>query len=91
MAVNPSILRKKLKITQAEMGGVVGVHPLTVSRWDRGCNLPVPALQEIVDIMGRVLRSDEARAEFRKRLREDGHVAARAYLYDLKMELDRKK
>lgn len=29
-------LRKKLQLSQAEFGQLVGAHPMTVSKWERG-------------------------------------------------------
>ncbi len=33
-------LRKKLKFTQVEFGGILGVDVITVSRWERGEQRP---------------------------------------------------
>lgn len=35
-------LRKALGLTQVQMAQLLGVHPLTVSRWERGVALPPP-------------------------------------------------
>lgn len=34
--------RKRLKLTQAEFSCLMGVHPITVSKWERGLAEPTP-------------------------------------------------
>ena len=33
-------LRKKLELSQAQFGNLFGVHPMTVSKWERGILRP---------------------------------------------------
>ena len=33
-------LRKKLELSQAQLGNLFGVHPMTVSKWERGILRP---------------------------------------------------
>jgi transcriptional regulator with XRE-family HTH domain len=33
-------LRKKLELSQAQFGNLFGVHPMTVSKWERGILKP---------------------------------------------------
>lgn len=35
-------IRERLKLTQAQLGQLLGVHPLTVSKWERGTLVPNP-------------------------------------------------
>lgn len=35
-------LRRQLKLSQAELGQLVGAHPMTVSKWERGVLQPSP-------------------------------------------------
>ncbi len=35
-------LRKRLRLSQAELGQLVGVHAMTVSKWERGVLEPNP-------------------------------------------------
>ena len=34
------LLRKRLKLTQKQLGEKVGVHVVTVTRWETGANVP---------------------------------------------------
>ncbi len=38
-------IRKKLGLSQAKLAARLGVHPLTVSKWERGVH-PVPPMAE---------------------------------------------
>jgi putative transcriptional regulator len=33
-------LRKRLKLNQMEFGNLLGVHPMTISKWERGTLAP---------------------------------------------------
>lgn len=35
-------VREKLRLTQAQFGQLLGVHPMTVSKWERGVAQPTP-------------------------------------------------
>lgn len=41
------LIRERLGLTQIELAQLVGVHPLTVSKWERGL-LSVPAYQQML-------------------------------------------
>ena len=34
------LLRKRLKLTQKQLGEKIGVHVVTVTRWETGTNVP---------------------------------------------------
>ena len=38
--MNISTLRTKLGLSQAQFGNLFGVHPMTVSKWERGLLVP---------------------------------------------------
>lgn len=40
--MNTARLRGKLKLTQAEFATLFGVHPITVSKWERELAKPTP-------------------------------------------------
>lgn len=40
--VNVRTLRDSLDVTQGELARMVGVHPMTVSKWERGTAQPSP-------------------------------------------------
>lgn len=35
-------LRESLDVTQDELARMLGVHPMTVSKWERGTSMPAP-------------------------------------------------
>ena len=41
-------VRKDLGMTQAQLGQLMGVHPLTVSKWERGILKPSPHQQALL-------------------------------------------
>lgn len=50
---NIAALRKAHGMTQSELAEALGVEPLTVSRFERGVNLPtLPRLEQIADLLG---------------------------------------
>lgn len=44
--------REKLKLTQVQFGQLLGVHPLTVSKWERGQLAPTPHQQALIQSFG---------------------------------------
>ena len=45
-------IRRRLKLTQAELSRFVGVHPVTVSRWERGDLSPRPWAESLLRAWG---------------------------------------
>lgn len=41
--------RKRLDLTQVELATLVGVHPLTVSKWERGTATPPPHQEALLN------------------------------------------
>jgi len=48
-------VRKKLGLSQAQLGKVMGVHPLTVSKWERGAATPEGATAQLLKVIDRRL------------------------------------
>jgi DNA-binding XRE family transcriptional regulator len=46
-------VRKTLGLSQAQLGKVLGVHPLTVSKWERGAAKPEGATAQLFRVIGR--------------------------------------
>ncbi|MFH1748333.1 MAG: helix-turn-helix domain-containing protein [Planctomycetota bacterium] len=42
-------VRLKLDLTQVQLASLLGVHPLTVSKWERGLLSPTPYQSAILD------------------------------------------
>lgn len=41
-------IREKLRLTQAQFGQLLGVHSMTVSKWERGVAYPTPYQQALI-------------------------------------------
>lgn len=41
-------IRDRLGFTQVQFGSLLGVHPLTVSKWERGALQPTPHQQALI-------------------------------------------
>lgn len=41
-------IREELGLTQEQFARLLGVHPYTISRWERGPNQPSPYQQELI-------------------------------------------
>ncbi len=52
-----SALRRSLGLTQRELAELVGAHPMTVSKWERGVLEPRPAQRVLLADFGRALES----------------------------------
>ena len=46
--VDVAELRNKLGLSQAEFGNLLGVHPMTVSKWERNLLQPTPYQQALM-------------------------------------------
>lgn len=52
-------LRKKLGLTQAELGQLVGAHPVTVSRWESGHADPSPYQQALLEEFAKAAQKED--------------------------------
>lgn len=41
-------VREKLRLTQAQFGQLLGVHPMTVSKWERDVAQPTPYQEALI-------------------------------------------
>ena len=71
-------LRQSLGLTQVELARIVGVHPLTISKWERGVLEPTPWQAALLGAFRRIPLANRARAGKRAALRfaEAGAPAA---------------
>lgn len=54
-------LRGRLDLSQAQFGNLFGVHPMTVSKWERGLLKPTPYQIALMTEFGKSARSKEVR------------------------------
>jgi transcriptional regulator with XRE-family HTH domain len=53
--------RKKLKLNQAEFGNLLGVHHVTVSKWESGHPSPTPYQQTLIENFGEAADTEEVK------------------------------
>ena len=58
---NISKLRERLKLSQAQFGNLFGVHPMTVSKWERGVLQPNSYQLALINEFGRAAKAKEVR------------------------------
>jgi putative transcriptional regulator len=51
-------LRAALGLKQADLALVLGVHSMTVSKWERGELVPTPYQQALLEAFGRAIQRD---------------------------------
>ncbi len=54
-----SQLRKQLKLSQAQFGNLFGVHPMTVSKWERGLLEPTDYQLALMKEFGKAAKKKE--------------------------------
>ena len=53
------MLRAELRLTQVQLAQLLGVHPLTVSRWERGEVNPSPHQQALLESFRKAKQSKD--------------------------------
>jgi putative transcriptional regulator len=51
-------LRQKLGLSQVQLAQLLGVHPLTVSKWERGLLAPTPHQAALLESFGEARKSN---------------------------------
>jgi len=69
-------LREDLKLNQTQFAGLMGVHPITVSRWERGKISPTPYQSAFLDEFKKAARDKAVRNTVAAVLIAAGIVAA---------------
>jgi len=69
-------VRKNLGLTQAQFGQLLGVHEMTVSRWERGEFPPTPYQQTLIEEFGKAAGDKEVKEKLLRFLLGAGFVAA---------------
>lgn len=52
-------LRTRLGLSQAQLAQLLGVHPLTVSKWERGKLTPTPHQNELLESFAKARRTQK--------------------------------
>jgi len=53
-------LRNKLGLSQAQLAQLLGVHPLTVSKWERGLLTPTPHQLQLLDSFAKARKAQKS-------------------------------
>ena len=52
-------LRSQLGLSQVQFGQLLGVHPLTVSRWERGLLVPTPHQTALIESFAKARTAEQ--------------------------------
>lgn len=74
-------LRESLGLNQAEFAKLMGVHPMTVSKWERGILWPSSYQEEFFDQFQAAAKHKIARDELKNTLITMGVIAALILLF----------
>ncbi len=83
MALTPSdiaIIRKGLGLTQTQFGQLLGVHEMTVSRWERNAFPPTSYQETLIEQFRKVGKDKEVKEKLLRLLLAAGFVAALLYI-----------
>ena len=80
MNVTVKKLRKRLDLPQAEFGQLLGVHPMTVSRWEREEHDPTPYQQAMMNEFDKAAKNAKIVEELKTLLIAAGVMAAIYFL-----------
>ena len=69
-------IRERLGLTQEQLARLLGVHPLTVSKWERGLLQPTAHQEELLRSFRVASRDEEASEQIRKALAAAGTILA---------------
>lgn len=72
--------RRKLRLNQVEFAQLIGVHPITVSKWERGEAIPTPHQTALFAEFNTASRDKEVRNTIRNVLISAGVALALALL-----------
>ena len=72
-------LRKQLALNQTQFGSLFDVHPMTVSKWERGLLQPTPYQVALMDEFSKAAKSKEVKETLSAVLIGAG-IAAALYL-----------
>jgi DNA-binding transcriptional regulator YiaG len=71
-----SILRRSLGLNQDKFGQLFGIHPMTVSKWERGILTPTPYQVAMMEAFKKAARKEEIKKQLKNILVAAGVVAA---------------
>jgi len=76
-------IRHDLGLAQPEFGQLFGVHPMTVSRWERGSLTPSPYQQALMVEFAKAATKNKIQEELKSIIFTAGVVAAIFFLLNL--------
>lgn len=80
MSCDSKMLRESLGLSQAMLAQLLGVHPMTVSRWERGVLNPDPYRAILLEAASVSIRYDPSLGVKLQTLLNYGHVATALFL-----------
>ena len=83
-------LRQDLGLNQDKFGQLFGIHPMTVSKWERGILTPTPYQVAMMEAFKKAARKKEINKKLKNILVAAGVVAAVYFLLKYSQEVVRK-
>jgi len=83
MERNIKKIRKLLNLSQAELGLLMGVHSMTVSKWERGILKPRPIQAACLDAYSKILWTKKRKQQLKVNLISKGVIETQMYIYNL--------
>ena len=83
MEGNIKKIRKLLNLSQAELGLLLGVHSMTVSKWERGILKPRPIQAACLDAYSKICWTEKRKQKLKLNLVSKGVVETQMYIYNL--------
>lgn len=71
-----SELRRSLGLNQDKFGQLFGIHPMTVSKWERGILTPTPYQVAMMEAFKKAARKEEIKKQLKNIIVAAGIVAA---------------
>jgi putative transcriptional regulator len=75
------MLRESLGLSQADFARLMGVHPMTVSKWERGVANPTPYQEGFFNQFQAAAKNKIAQDELKNLLITAGVIAALIFLF----------
>ena len=86
------ILRQNLRISQAKLAALIGVHPLSVSKWERGLLKPNRYKSELLHAFYKASkRNPELKNTFSHYMKTNGAIPALSKLLEIAFKNEQEK
>jgi DNA-binding transcriptional regulator YiaG len=74
-------IRRSLMLNQAELGLLIGVHSMTVSKWERGLLKPTAHQNAVIDVLEITGKNQTVQKKLKQTLISKGVIEAQLLIY----------